>query len=253
MDSLASRLRIGSTRTSNACALSYRVWGRGKRSPVSVKRSMLSTPKTLSLVMLLVTGACSGNLRVETSAPDPTFHFRMGSTPGILRFGVAVDDAFEIPRSNGIGPVRVRGWRATIQNGFDAGFRRNARTAEVGKRPSVLVLTRAQLSFVSRQKYSEAELPEVYNWSGLMAHGSAVHGPAVRPSAPAPVHARIDFDASLSRGASQAWRMRASVFSEFELQQDMTPSLAAQSAVEAMYVAIATKFRITKDIERESQ
>jgi hypothetical protein len=166
----------------------------------------------------------------------------MGSTPDVLRFGGAVDDAFEVPRFNGVGPVRVRGWRATIQNGFDASFRRNARGGEVGKTPLVLVLTRAQLRFVSHQKYSEVEIPEIENWSGLMAHPSAAHGPAVQP----PVYARIDFDASLSRGASQAWRMRASVFSEFELQRDMTPSLAAQSAVEAMYVAIATKFRIVE-------
>jgi hypothetical protein len=45
--------------------------------------------------------------------------------------------------------------------------------------------------------------------------------------------------------------MTQTVFSKFELRKGVTPSLAAKSAVEAMYVAIATNFFVADETQKE--
>jgi len=215
--------------------------------------TVLRKHTSLLLTSWMLTGACNGTLRVETSSPGPAISFPLNATPDLLRLGHSVDDRFEIPRYNSVGPVRVRGWRETIQNGFDASFGANARDAgEFGTSSSlVLVLNHVDLGFVSRQKRAQLGAPQKNSWDGMMAHPSAAHRSPARP--PDPVVARIDFAAVLFRDGKEGRRMAATVFSKLELRGDLTPSLIAKSAIEEMYVAIATEFFVAAKTKAESR
>tara|TARA_R110002096_G_scaffold434832_1_gene658027 strand:+ start:1369 stop:2034 length:666 start_codon:yes stop_codon:yes gene_type:complete len=204
----------------------------------AVSNSLLRT----LLVILPALGACHKTVHVKATSPHPVLSFAMVGTPHAIELSESIDDSFRLPRGDGLGPIQVDGWRTTIQRGFEASFDTHVnRIAPTANSTATLRLSGARLSFtasIELPKQSKATLQS--DSHGLLAHSSMGHQASRPPQAT--IYARIDFTATVSNATEQTRSMSRIVFSEFAVSKSVTPSVAAKSAVEAMYTAIALQF-----------
>ena len=72
------------------------------------------------LAVVLSVGGCS--LAVGPGSPRPNVMIAADKTPSTLVLGNDVRDAYSIPGHGSMKEVDVRGWRGTLERGFQSGF-----------------------------------------------------------------------------------------------------------------------------------
>jgi hypothetical protein len=84
-----------------------------------VRRTLLAL---LSCLVLLAVSGCSTTLHVGSLNPHPNVNLPKAASSLSLRFGDRVQDAYTVPRENGVGPTEVQQWRSSLKTAFKNTF-----------------------------------------------------------------------------------------------------------------------------------
>tara|TARA_R110002096_G_scaffold436086_1_gene667123 strand:+ start:4159 stop:4779 length:621 start_codon:yes stop_codon:yes gene_type:complete len=200
----------------------------------------------LLLVSLVVVGACAREVVVGHSVPKANFAFAIERGAYVLRLAEDIKSDFRIPRHGAIGPVVVREWRSTLNEGFAFSLGKASEHYEndASKPRDVIVLEEVELSFSADVPSDAKVMHASLDIQSVVAHGNAAPHIASPPRQAS--YARIEFKATHLKGEQVAQTIRFVVYSAAPISSSTSPSQAVTSAVESMFEAIASEFlRIT--------
>lgn len=167
----------------------------------------------LGVFLILACTACfKSTLRVPAVEARPNVNLAKHDERLSLRIGPKVQDAYTLPRDNGIGPTQVSEWKASLRTGFKNAFSDSFVIADMEDGSSVLEIQEAELEIV----------PAAVAANGYVAAGRA----------------QIRFKAQLRRGGKSVPLSGMAESKKAVTRMDGAPS-AAKSAIETMYEGIA--------------